>query len=268
MKKRTNAIKQVYDKLLETYSYQGWWPLFNLKEKNMVKSYLNENNLENNIENNIENKKNENEKNENEKIINGYHPKDYSYPKTEIEQFEIILGTILTQNTNWTSVEKSINNLNKLTGKTNAENILKIAKNKENDFKEAIKSSRYANQKYNYIINISNFYINLNGRTPKRSELLEVKGVGNETADSILLYGYKKGEFVVDAYTRRIFEFLGHINKKDSYAKVKELFESNLKNNYKVFQEYHGLIVEHGKNYYSKKPYASKDRVLNEFKLK
>ena len=138
----------------------------------------------------------------------------------------------------------------------------------ENDFKLAIKPSGYFNQKYNYLRNISKFYISLDGQTPERKELLSVKGVGPETADSILLYAYGEKEFVVDAYTRRIFSYLGLINEKDSYNKIKKLFEDNFRGNVNDYQEYHALIVEHAKNYYLKKPYGVDDNILNNFKVK
>ena len=97
---------------------------------------------------------------------------------------------------------------------------------------------------------------------PARKEILKVKGVGNETADSILLYAYKQPEFVVDSYTRRIFIHQGLIDDKDNYNKIKNLFESNLSPDITVYNEYHALIVEHGKRFYSKKPYGINDPLI------
>ena len=110
------------------------------------------------------------------------------------------------------------------------------------------------------------FYIS-NDKTPKREELLGVKGIGPETADSILLYAYHKKEFVVDAYTKRIFSYLNFINQKDSYNKVKKLFEDNFEGDVNEYQEFHALIVEHAKRYYTRKPYGVNDNILNNFKL-
>ena len=98
--------------------------------------------------------------------------------------------------------------------------------------------------------------------------MLEVRGIGPETCDSILLYAYGEREFVVDAYTRRIFSHLGLVNEKDSYNKIKIFFEDNFDGDVNDFQEYHALIVEHAKNYYLKKPYGENDNVLNNFKVK
>ncbi|MDR0912454.1 MAG: endonuclease III domain-containing protein [Methanobrevibacter sp.] len=239
-KEKIPEIYEIYNILLKEYGSQGWWPLINILPIS-----------------NIENKEE----------ITKYHPKNYDFPENDKQQFEIILGTILTQNTNWKSVEKSLIKLNEIVNEISAENILKIAINDSIKFKEAIKSSRYANQKYNYILNITNYYIDLNGKIPKRKEILEVKGIGNETADSILLYGYKQLEFVVDAYTRRIFSNLGYINEKTKYMEIKKLFESNIPQDFRIYQEYHSLIVEHAKRYYIQKPYGKKDKLLNNFKI-
>lgn len=234
-----NNFLEIYSTLLNEYGFQGWWPLLTHKSENLSN--------------------------------NGpgfaYHPNDYSLPKCENEKFEIILGSILTQNTSWQSVEQALKNLNNLS----AIDPFKILELSEDNLKTAIRSAGYYNQKYNYIQNITKFFIDLNKTTPTRKELLEIKGVGNETADSILLYAYKKEEFIVDAYTKRIFSYLGYINDKDSYMTIKKLFESELKNfrgnKIELFQEYHALIVEHAKNYYSKKPYGINDDILDIFKI-
>jgi endonuclease-3 related protein len=164
-------------------------------------------------------------------------------------------------------VEKALFNIKEIAIDFHAENILKLINKDSNSFKNAIKCTGYYNQKMNYITNILNFYIDLDDRVPSRHELLTVKGVGNETADSILLYAYKQEEFVIDSYTKRIFSYLGYINQKDNYLKVKKLFENNLTPNFKVYQEYHGLIIEHAKRYYIKKPYGEYDNLLNDFKV-
>lgn len=98
----------------------------------------------------------------------------------------------------------------------------------------------------------------LEGQIPSRQELLKIKGVGDETADSILLYAYKQPEFVVDAYTRRIFSNL-NFKTEISYMDLKNLFEESLPRDVPIYQEYHALIVEHAKRYYQKKPYGVDD---------
>lgn len=230
----------IFNKLLEEYSYQGWWPIISYNGINPTKTG----------------------------VVRGYHPKDYDFPRNDNEQFEIIIGSILAQNTSWSSVEKALINLSKLDSfdSFSANFILNLAVSDENTFKEAIRPAGYFNQKFNYLQNIANFYNSLNGRIPSRDELLSIKGVGNETADSIRLYAYGQSEIIVDAYSRRIFSYLGLINEKDSYIKIKKFIESNFEGDFKKYQEFHALIVEHAKRYYTKKPYGLNDKILVEFK--
>lgn len=174
-------------------------------------------------------------------------------------ELEIILGAILTQNTSWKNVEKAIENLNK-------NNLIDIKKLNEINSKRLaifIKSSGYYNQKAKKIKNFITFVVknydsnllNLKKLNIKklRKELLTINGIGRETADSIILYAFNKPIFVVDAYTKRIFERLFNVKFKD-YDELQELFHKNLLKNHKLFNEYHALIVEHGKNICRKKP--------------
>ena len=191
--------------------------------------------------------------------VKNFNPEEY------IDQFEIIMGTILTQNTTWVSVDKALANLALYTD-FNPNNILEFINTDIDRFKQLIKPSGYFNQKTIYLKNIAEFFIDLNGRTPTRKEVLAVKGVGNETADSILLYAFGEKEFVVDAYTKRIFSYLGFIKETATYHQVKKLFEENFQGDVDDYKQYHALIVEHAKNYYRKKPYGVNDNILNKFK--
>jgi len=223
-------IRLIYRKLYNIYGPQGWWPLMNFEGSNPTKTGAK----------------------------NGYHPLNYDKPETRDEIFESILGTILTQNTAWTSAEKALLNLKDL-NVINPERLLKL---NFNILKKAIRCAGFLNQKAEYIKEITKFYISLEGEIPTRKEILSVKGVGNETADSILLYAFKQPEFVVDAYTKRIFIYHGIIKDNDGYTKIKNLFESNLTKDSCIYNEYHALIVEHAKRYYSKKPYGTNDPIL------
>jgi len=214
-----DKIQKIYDLLLKKYGLQGWWPLLDVKGNNPSGS--------------------------------GYHPGDYSYPRNENQKFEIIIGSILTQNTSWLQVEKALFNLKKM----NALNEKRIKKLSDGKLKEAIKCAGYFNQKAKKIRLFTDFYSSLKGKTPSREELLAIWGIGDETADSILLYGYKVPTFVIDAYTKRIFSHLKIIKESDSYMHIKHLFEKSIPRNLEIYQEYHALIVEHAKQCYSKKPY-------------
>jgi endonuclease III related protein len=221
---KESIIFKIYKKLYHIYGPQGWWPLMDLETENPDKTGA----------------------------TRGYHPLDYDLPRTPEQKYEIILGTILTQNTAWTSAEKALENLKKL-DVIHPEKLLLLD---DEILKGAVRPAGFLNQKSVYLRNISQFFKSLKGKTPTRREILEVKGVGNETADSILLYAYRKPEFVVDAYTKRIFSNLGLVDEKISYMHLKKLFENNLPEDVPIYQEYHALIVEHAKRHYSKKPYS------------
>lgn len=222
-----NLISLIYEKLYNFYGPQGWWPLINLNSYNPKKTGA----------------------------VRGYHAKNYNLPNERNDIYEVIIGAILTQNTSWLQAENALFNLNEL-------DVIvpeKLVNLDDETLKLAIRCAGFLNQKSVYLREITKFFIELDGRIPTRKELLEVKGVGNETADSILLYAYKQPEFVIDAYTKRIFTHLGLINQNVKYIELKELFESNLEKDYAVFNEYHALIVEHAKRYYNKKPYGIND---------
>lgn len=132
----------------------------------------------------------------------------------------------------------------------------------QESFKLAIKPSGYFNQKSKYILDFLHFFETLNGTTPTREALLGIKGIGEETAESILLYAYNQEEFVVDAYTKRVLFSLKLISEKSKYEEVKATMQEALEScipkvqRIKVYQEYHALIVHHAKNHYSRKPYG------------
>lgn len=216
-----NQFQKIYKILLKTHNPQGWWPLLDHKGTNPTKTGS----------------------------ITGYHPNNFTYPKTQNQIFEICIGAILTQNTAWPNVEKTLLNLKKL----NAIDPKEILKIDTEILKQAIKPAGYFNQKTKKLKEFTKFFLSLKTKTPTREQLLNIWGIGPETADSILLYAYKIPVFVIDTYTRRIFSNLQIINKEDPYEEIRSLFQKNLKPDFKIYQEYHALIVEHAKQYYKKK---------------
>jgi len=178
---------------------------------------------------------------------------------TEKQKLEICFGAILTQNTSWKNVEKAIIELNK-ENLINAEKIVLIKKQK---LAELIKSVGYFNQKAVYLKefckHLEKFNYSLNSFFAVfdlRKELLSVKGIGKETADSILLYSVQKPFFVVDAYTKRIMERITGKEEND-YDKLQGFFHSRLEHDALLFNEFHALFVEHAKNFCRKKPLCS-----------
>jgi endonuclease III related protein len=165
----------------------------------------------------------------------------------------------LTQNTTFTSVVKSLQNLEKL----NCLSYRCIEKIPLETLKAAIRPSGYFNQKTTYILEFIAFFRELQGAIPSRQELLKIKGIGPETADSILLFAYNQPEFKVDAYTKRILLYLGYIKENATYHEIKKLMEDAIKDEIKdkkelviIYQEFHALLVRHAKEFYSKKPYT------------
>lgn len=154
-------------------------------------------------------------------------------------RFEIVVGAVLTQNTNWNNVEKAINNL-KAHGLMNSQKIIN-ASNKE--IEKLIKPSGYYVQKTK---TLKRLCIALKNKKILRNELLNVKGIGPETADSILLYAFDKPEFVVDVYTKRLFSRLDII-KSNKYDEIKKMVEKSLKGSAEDYKRFHGAIVEHSK---------------------
>ena len=216
-----NKIEKIYTLLYKTYGPQGWWPFMNYEDF--------------------------------------YHKADYSFPKDEAQVFEVCLGSILTQNTSFNAVVKSLENLKAL----NALSPEAIINLDIDAFKLAIKPSGYHNQKAKYILSFIDFFQELKGSIPTREALLNVLGIGEETADSILLYGYNQPQFKVDAYTKRVLLELGLIDEKAKYKDMKKLMQDALEVSIKdkkelviMYQEYHALIVCHSKKFYSKKPYG------------
>ncbi|MBS3145355.1 endonuclease III domain-containing protein [Candidatus Woesearchaeota archaeon] len=184
------------------------------------------------------------------KLLNEYGKQNWWPTQTSERQFEIILGTILTQNTSWNNVEKAITNLknNNLISKE------KIKKVPLKRLASLIKPSGYFNQKTKRLKVIAKFLEE--NPNPCREELLKVNGIGPETADSILLYSFNKPYFVIDAYTKRIMQRIGY--KEDDYGELQKLFQKNLPKNYKIYNEFHALLVEHAKKYCRKKPLCEK----------
>jgi endonuclease-3 related protein len=170
--------------------------------------------------------------------------------------YEIIAGAILTQNTSWKNASKALKALREK-GLLDPEKIVKL---KPYELAKVIRSSGYYNQKAERLLAITELFLKTKGegRSPEREELLSVKGVGPETADSILLYAYHKPVFVVDAYTRRTFVRIGLLKGELSYEEIQDVFMKNLPRDEKLYNEFHALIVKHGKDVCRKIPLCSK----------
>ncbi|MFH0887745.1 MAG: endonuclease III domain-containing protein [Planctomycetota bacterium] len=172
--------------------------------------------------------------------------------------FEVIVGAILTQNTNWSNVEKAISNL-KSAGLLIPE---KLHRCNLSDLAVLIKPAGYFNLKAGRLKNFMDWlFENYDGDLDRlfnknvsslREELLSVCGIGPETADSIVLYAAEKPNFVVDTYTYRIMFRHRLIPEETTYDELKSFFEESFQPDVKLFNEYHALLVRLGKTYCKK----------------
>lgn len=177
--------------------------------------------------------------------------------------FEMAVGAILTQNTNWGNVEKAINNLKKQ-GVINPQDLQSMP---VNTLASLIRPAGYFNIKAERLKHFVDFLIcEYSGSMKKmkkeklpviREGLLSVNGIGPETADSIILYGLEKPVFVIDAYTKRMLSRHNIMNHDSPYEKFQELFHSGLKADVKLFNEYHALFVRLAKENCRKKPFCA-----------
>jgi endonuclease III related protein len=186
------------------------------------------------------------------KLYNYFGPQHWWPAETP---FEVMVGAILTQNTNWQNVEKAIRNLKK--GRVLTPSRLHgISPERLAKF---IKPSGYYNVKTRRLKELLNFIFSVyrgslkkmaaGQKSELRRQLLSVKGIGQETADSILLYALSKPVFVVDAYTKRILSRHKLCKHDAGYEDTQNLFMQNLKNEVKLFNEYHALLVRLGKEF-------------------
>lgn len=193
-------------------------------------------------------------------LLRYYGPRNWWPAKTP---FEVMVGAILTQNTAWKNVEKAIQNLSarkKLTLKA-------LRKFSRSLLAPLIRPAGYFNVKADRLKNLVDYVWNHYGGSLSRmfsnethrlrKELLEVKGIGEETADSILLYAGNKKTFVVDAYTRRVFSRHGYIKGDESYAEIQKILTENLPESRRLFNDYHAQIVEVGKDFCHRLPDCS-----------
>lgn len=211
---------ELYTVLLENYGPQGWWPILHRAGKPGFDE-------------------------------DGYHPRG-RIRLTEIDRFEIALGAVLTQNTSWSNVRKSLGRLLSFFDKKNIPLLPEaIAGIEERELADLIRSSGYYRQKARKLRILAGFFMECTD-VPERARLLELWGIGPETADSILLYAWEEPFFVVDAYTVRIITRLTGVHAGSralSYENLQLYFSESLTEDPEIFGEFHALLVCHGKEF-------------------
>lgn len=185
-------------------------------------------------------------------LLEAFGPQDWWPGETP---FEVMVGAVLTQNTAWSNVERAIARL-KTADALSCSAILDM---EAGELAQLIRPAGYFNVKARRLRALCVFLresgvahdpARLAGAAPLpelRVRLLGVHGVGEETADSILLYALERPSFVVDAYTRRIFARLGLLAGEESYGWIQALFQRHLPGETALYNEYHALIVRLGK---------------------
>lgn len=176
--------------------------------------------------------------------------------------FEVAVGAILTQNTNWGNVEKAINNLKN----ANALHPRDIEKMPVTRLSALIRPAGYFNIKAKRLKNFIHLLCSEYGGCMEemkreeegalRKQLLRVNGIGPETADSIILYALDKPVFVIDAYTRRVLSRHNIMDHDESYETFQELFHRHLQRDVRLYNEYHALFVRACKGHCKTRPHC------------
>ena len=208
----TTTLLDIYDRLLDRYGPQGWWPADSA--------------------------------------------------------FEVMVGTILVQATSWINAERAINALK-------SSDLLSpdaIRRASESHLADTIRPGGYHNSKARKLKALAKFLgtrfdddanaLTTESLEPLRQELLEIHGIGEETADTIILYAAGHATFIADAYTRRLFGRLGLSPAEPSYAGYRRMFMAILPPEPELYAEYHALIVRHGVEACRSVPLCSKCPLL------
>ncbi len=174
-------------------------------------------------------------------------------------KFEICVGAILTQSVSWKNVAKAITNLKN----AGLLDLHAMYESPQEEIEKCIVPTLYFRMKarklkafVNHVVKNYNGNLQLMLEKPLqelREELLGIYGIGQETADSIVLYAAEKPIFVVDAYTKRIFSRIGLFSEAITYNQMQEYFMSRLKPDVPLYNEYHALIVGVGNRFCSNK---------------
>ena len=179
-------------------------------------------------------------------ILFDYYGPQHWWPCQTGLRWEIITGAILTQNTAWINVEKAIGNLLAV----DVMSPEKVLETSDDKLQELIRPAGFFKQKCAYLKAVAAFMLERELAFEQstdvwalRKDLLPVKGVGRETADSILLYAFNKPIFVIDAYTRRVAERHLHLDGTLHYDILQKIFMDALPPNVAIYNEYHALIV-------------------------
>lgn len=201
-------MESLYRSLLDRHGRQGWWPLWNRRDGGLE-----------------------------------YHPGEYEVPEGRARA-EVIQGSILAQNTRWSGAAEAVGNL----VQAGLDRWPALAEEPYESLEQRVRPARFFRQKARRLRVAAGFFAGRNGNPPERGELLDLWGIGPETADCILLYGYGVPVMVVDAYLRRVLRDRGRPEVAEgTYEEIRAWVEGRLPGDPEVLNEMHALIVAEGK---------------------
>jgi endonuclease-3 related protein len=191
-----------------------------------------------------------------QRLFQAFGPQDWWPGETP---FEVMVGAVLTQNTNWQNVERAIANLRDA-DLLSPQALYAVA---QEELEELIRPAGYFRVKARRLRSLVSFVVERYGgsldamfRTDLatlRTELLAINGIGPETADSILLYAGGLPAFVVDAYTHRVLGRHGWVGFDADYHEIQERLQDSVPQDVQIYNEYHALIVRLGKHFCRKR---------------
>lgn len=198
------------------------------------------------------------------RVLHQTHGPQHWWPADS--RFEVMVGAVLTQNTAWSNVERAIVAL-KDAHVLSPEALLALS---DAELARLIRPSGYFNVKARRLKALCRWCLEHGGHRRLRhwstdrlrASLLSVHGIGPETADDILLYAFDRPVFVIDAYTRRLLGRLGHPQAEAPYETFRQSLESALGADTELFNQYHALIVAHGKDVCRPKPRCETCRLV------
>lgn len=175
------------------------------------------------------------------------------YPKSVREQEAVIIGAVLTQHTSWQNVERAMANL-RAARCCSLDAVRRLARRSSARLQRLIRPVGFSRAKARYLATVANYFWRAGGltvaaRQPRRdlrAALLDVPGVGPETADAILLYALGKPSFVVDEYTQRLAAARGWVRHRPTYHALQELLVAALPPDQKLYRDFHALVVIDG----------------------
>lgn len=194
----------------------------------------------------------------------GFYGPQHWWPTQTGSQWEIMVGAVLTQRTSWRNAALALDNVAAAWGNNGLVDPQFMLDASDSDLREVLRPAGHYQSKPRKLRGLARFVLDVGGidrlthseeeTVVLRGRLLQVWGIGPETADAILLYALKRPTFVADAYALRLASRWGLLQPDASYEVIQKLFMDNLPHDVSLFNEYHALMVQHGKQLCQPRP--------------